>query len=359
MAEEANQLNAGEIQPDVQAPTSASTTALDELRTRRKEYLKYQNETQAAALEGRASFLADVVTWEDPVALGDGVGLTYRVYAKSHEVSQAVKGLRENGSSDEVTNLGITGSFIYIHGGGWRVGNLDSEDLTCRRLCHTLNLVVFSINYRKVPEHPYPIPITDAKAGVLAVNERYISKLSSLPVIICGSSSGGHIAGLITQAAVEGSLNIRLDRTALRGPVTVHPDHVPTRFKKSYNSYDTNDSRGEYQGMASNMRNGVFGMASIPQGVIETGQAFPLWGEFKGHPRTYIEVSDDDVLLDDGLCYAKALEEAGVEVKVKIRKGDHTWWLKKYDTDEGAIVEEDFVREVGLLISTQLEELSI
>lgn len=127
MAEEAKQPNAGEIQPDVQAPASTSTTALDELRTRRKDYLKYQNETQAAALGGRASFLADVVTWEDPVALSDGVGLTYRVYAKSHEVSQAVKSLQENGSPDDVTKLGVTGSFIYIHGGGWRVGNLDSE----------------------------------------------------------------------------------------------------------------------------------------------------------------------------------------------------------------------------------------
>ncbi|KAK6522356.1 hypothetical protein TWF281_002922 [Arthrobotrys megalospora] len=359
MAEEASQPDAIEIQPDVQAPSSTSITALDELRTRRRDYLKYQNETQAAALAGRASFLADVVTWDEPVVLSDGVGLTYRVYAKSHEVSQAVQKLQRNGSSDEVTKLGVTGSFIYIHGGGWRVGDLDSEDLTCRRLCHTLNLVVFSINYRKVPEHPYPIPITDAKAGVLAANERYISKLSSLPVVLCGSSSGGHIAGLITQAAVEGSLSIRLDRTALRGPVTVHPDHVPTRFKKSYNTYETNDIRGEFQGMASNMRNGVFGMASIPAELIETGQAFPLWGNFKGLPRTYIEVSEDDVLLDDGLCYAKALEEAGVEVKVKIRKGDHTWWLKKYDTDEGALVEEDFVREVGLLMSAQLEELSI
>ncbi|KAK6342171.1 hypothetical protein TWF730_001650 [Orbilia blumenaviensis] len=356
MAEEANQPYASTIQPDVQAPSSTSITALDELRIRRKDYLKHQNDTQAAALSGRASFLTDVVIWEDPVVLSDGVGLTYRVYAKSHEVSQI---LQKNGSPDEVTKLGVAGSLIYIHGGGWRVGDLDSEDLTCRRLCHTLNLVVFSINYRKVPEHPYPVPIADAKAGVLAANERYISKLSGLPVIICGSSSGGHIAALITQAAVEGSLNLRLDRTALRGPVTVHPDHVPIRFRKSYNSYDRNDTRGEYQGMASNMRNGVFGMASIPAEIIETGQAFPLWGDFKGHPRSYIEVSDDDVLLDDGLCYAKALEEAGVEVKVKIRKGDHTWWLKKYDTDEGSVVEEDFVREVGLLMSEQLDELSI
>ncbi|KAK6542401.1 hypothetical protein TWF694_006356 [Orbilia ellipsospora] len=352
MAEEANELNGATIQPDVQAPSSTSISALDELRQRRKDYDAHQLETQKEALEGELSFLANVVTWEEPFELGDEVGLTYRVYASTAEVAQAVKALRENGSPDEVTKLGVSGSFMYIHGGGWRVGDLDSEDLTCRRVCYTLNLVVFSINYRKVPEHPYPTPITDAKAGVLAVNERYNSKLPNLPVLICGSSSGGHITCLITQAVAEGSLNARIDRTVLRGPVTVHPDHVPERFKEHYSSYATNDTRGEFQGMATTMRVGVFGMSGIPPERLENGETFPLWGKFQGHPRTYIEVSSDDVLRDDGLCYAKALEAAGVDVKVKIREGDHTWWLKKYNTAEGAATESDFVDEVGKILGS-------
>ncbi|EWC47758.1 hypothetical protein DRE_02958 [Drechslerella stenobrocha 248] len=349
MTEEAKIIPA--IQPDVQAPSSASTTALDELRIRRKEYRKHQLETQEAALKGKLSFLSEVETWEDLVVLGDGVGLTYRVYAKNKDVAHAVKGLRENGSPDEVTSLGVSGSFIYLHGGGWRVGDLDSEDLTCRRLCYTLNLAVFSINYRKVPEHPYPTPITDAKAGILAAHECYISKLPSLPVLIFGSSSGGHLAGLITQAAVQRTLDIRIDRVVLRGPVTVHPDHVPERFRDQYTSYDSNNQRGEFRDMATSMRDGVFGMAGIPLDFVGTEQAFPLWGRFDGHPRTYIEVCEDDVLRDDGLCYAAALKEAGVEVKAKIRKGDHTWWLKRYDTEDAALVEEDFVQEVGLLLA--------
>ncbi|KAF3930062.1 hypothetical protein ABW19_dt0203926 [Dactylella cylindrospora] len=260
MAEETQGINAADIQPDIQAPSAVAQTALDELRTRRKDYNKHQKETQETALNGKLSFLRDVVTWEDEVALGDGVGLTYRVYAKPG-VAQGVQRLRENGSPDDISSLGIAGSFIYIHGGGWRVGNLDSEDLTCRRVCDTLNLVVFSINYRKVPEHPYPIPITDAQSAILAAHERYISKVPNLPVLICGSSSGGHLAGLLTQAVINGKINIRLDATVLRGPVTVHPDHVPEKFKKQYRTYDTNDDKGEFRGMASNMRNGVFGTA--------------------------------------------------------------------------------------------------
>ncbi|KAF3906827.1 hypothetical protein AA313_de0210373 [Arthrobotrys entomopaga] len=259
MAEEAKGLNVTAIQPDVQAPSATSLSALDQLRQRRKDHDAHQNETQKEALEGSQSHLKNVVIWEEPFELGDGVGLTYRVYAPTAEVAQALKTLRETGSPDEVNKLGLSGSFMYIHGGGWRVGNLDSEDLTCRRLCYMSNLVVFSINYRKVPEHPYPIPITDAKAGVLALNERYNSKLPNLPVLICGSSSGGHITCLIAQAAAAGSLNARIDRVVLRAPVTVHPDHVPERFKEHYSSYATNDNRGEFQGMATTMRVGVFG----------------------------------------------------------------------------------------------------
>ncbi|KAF3906822.1 hypothetical protein AA313_de0204410 [Arthrobotrys entomopaga] len=75
-------------------------------------------------------------------------------------------------------------------------------------------------------------------------------------------------------------------------------------------------------------------MSGIPAELLENGQGFPLWGKFEGHARTYIEVSEDDVLRDDGLCYAKALYAAGVEVKVKIREGDHTWWVKKYSFPE-------------------------
>lgn len=131
--------------------------------------------------------------------------------------------------------------------------------VTCRRLCNDLALLVFSIDYRKVPENPYPIPITDAKAGINAVNERYISKLSQLPVLLCGSSSGGHIAALIAQASANGSFNLSIDRTILRCPVTVHPDHVPEQFKDNYGTYVTNDALGDNPGMAARMRNNVFG----------------------------------------------------------------------------------------------------
>lgn len=61
-------------------------------------------------------------------------------------------------------------------------------------------------------------------------------------------------------------------------------------------------------------------MSGIPAELLESGSAFPLWGTFEGHPRTIMELAKEDVLFDDGYCYAKALMLAGVEVDIKIRE---------------------------------------
>lgn len=42
---------------------------------------------------------------------------------------------------------------------------------------------------------------------------------------------------------------------------------------------------------------------------------YPLWGDLKGLPRTYIQLCGVDILRDDGVCYAQALRDAGVEVQ--------------------------------------------
>lgn len=138
MAEATKDLNTSDIQPDIQVPDSSVAPVLDpmdELRTRRSTYLKHQRDTQKEALAGSLSFLNDIVTWDEEVVFDDGIGLTYRVYAKP-EVAQAAKLLQSGGSPDNVVNSGVSGSFIYIHGGGWVVGNLDSED------CRWTNLIL-------------------------------------------------------------------------------------------------------------------------------------------------------------------------------------------------------------------------
>ncbi len=58
------------------------------------------------------------------------------------------------------------GAIVWLHGGGWVMGDLDGFDHVCRALANASGQVVVSIGYRLAPEHPFPAPVEDARAAV-------------------------------------------------------------------------------------------------------------------------------------------------------------------------------------------------
>ena len=62
-----------------------------------------------------------------------------------------------------------TGPFpvlVYLHGGGWVLGSLETHDPICRELTRAVGCIVVSVDYRLAPEHPFPIPLEDCYAAV-------------------------------------------------------------------------------------------------------------------------------------------------------------------------------------------------
>ena len=55
---------------------------------------------------------------------------------------------------------------IYYHGGGWVIGNIDDYDSVGRHLAETCQAIVVMVDYRKAPEHPFPIPVDDCYAAL-------------------------------------------------------------------------------------------------------------------------------------------------------------------------------------------------
>lgn len=99
---------------------------------------------------------------------------------------------------DEVLPL-----LLWLHGGGWCVGDVASYDVVCRELANGSGCAVLSVDYRLAPEHPFPAAVNDARlafdwatanAGVLGIDPARIA--------LCGDSAGGNLA-IVTALALR------------------------------------------------------------------------------------------------------------------------------------------------------------
>jgi acetyl esterase/lipase len=155
----------------------------------------------------------------------------------------------------------------------------------------------------------------------------YLSQLTAgtaegnaVKLVLVGSSSGGELAALVSQMAPQGSV----DGVVLRGPVTSDAfsgmEYVPERLRPLHTSAGEPSFWNCLLGpmKRDEPRDGLERMPlEAPEEVL------------KGMPRTRIQVCTNDGLYSDGVCYAKALEDAGVQVKVDVVRGrPHTFWLK-------------------------------
>jgi acetyl esterase len=86
---------------------------------------------------------------------------------------------------------------VYLHGGGWTLGNLESFDRVCRRLADRSGVQVLALDYRLAPEHPWPASVDDSVAALrwVALSP---SELAETPraVAVAGDSAGGTLAAL-------------------------------------------------------------------------------------------------------------------------------------------------------------------
>ncbi|KAK1779959.1 Alpha/Beta hydrolase protein [Copromyces sp. CBS 386.78] len=163
-------------------------------------------------------------------------------------------------------------------------------------------------------------------------------------LIIAGSSSGGQLVGLLSQHPCALG---RIHGVLLRCPVTSDAfsgldPYVPLRFRLLHTSaWDPSF----WNSLLGQMKRGVprDGLERMPLEADET--------ILKTLPRTWIQLCTNDSLYSDGLCYAKALEEVGVEVKVDVVRGwPHTFWLKAPGLERALGAEEEMVRGLGWLL---------
>ena len=227
--------------------------------------------------------LAEIVNATIPGPAGP---LAVRIYRASTEPNQPV--------------------IVYFHGGGFVIGNLESHDGTCRRLCHAIGCTVVSVDYRLAPEHVFPAAVVDSYAATdwVADNAKAL-KIDPARIAIAGDSAGGNLAAVVALIARDRG-----------GPAICHQllTYPVTDMGFKSESYTTN---GTGYFLTKDMMV-WFGVQYVPSGhPIEDPLLSPLYAaDLSKLPPATVITAEYDPLRDEGEAYAKRLEDAGVPTKL-------------------------------------------
>ncbi|MDQ1700110.1 MAG: hypothetical protein QOG34_1973, partial [Frankiaceae bacterium] len=199
----------------------------------------------------------------------------------------------------------------YFHGGGWVLGNLDSDDPLCRDLCVRTDAVVVSVNYRHAPEDRFPASADDAFAAVQWI-DAHTTELGGIPgqLAVAGWSAGANVATVACHLARDAG-GPQIVGQMLLAPVTDSDLSRP--------SYDEN--RDGY-GLTTALMSWFWDHYADPSDRTDP-KAAPLRGDLAGLPPAVVVTADFDPLRDEGIAYVQALSAAGVPVR-HIRARGHT-----------------------------------
>lgn len=302
--------------------------------------LNYANrcrDLNAQLLAGRDAYLASVTTREWYVD---------RPSASQHSEDVIPIRIYHPASNHEVM-------VIYFHGGGLYVGDLDSEDMSCRRVAHELGCTVYSVDYRLMPTFTAENALTDAKIAFSGITKE--REDGDCKIILMGSSSGGQLAAQVSQWwAQEGMRGLSNDRMEiygilLRGPVTCDASNLPTHLKDLHHSLSPAFHTSLLSTAALNNSNRT--LSTLP---LEAPASI-----LAKMPKHWIQVCTNDMYYSDGVCYAKVLEEVGVQVELNVVVGwPHTFWLKAPGLERAEVAERDMVEGLRWLVRGEEEDRS-
>jgi acetyl esterase len=255
----------------------------------------------------------------------EGVELSARVYRPEPDAGDTENGENadtENGDSDDSadTETDDRQTVIgYVHGGGWVVGSLDSHDELCRVLARESGATVVSVAYRRAPEHPFPEPVADActatewiadHAGRLTREDDTTEADDSADnrLVVAGDSAGGNLAAAVCLWARDrrrdGEPAPTIDRQLLLYPTVSRRNH-----------WDSLTENGEGYGLdRPDMR--WFGDQYFAHDLDRFHPyACPLESaDLDDLPAVSVVTCGFDPLRDEGIAYAEALADAGVDV---------------------------------------------
>ncbi|OMC35891.1 lipase [Mycobacterium sp. GA-1841] len=195
---------------------------------------------------------------------------------------------------------------LYFHGGGFVLGDLDTHDSLCRLICRDGGIQVVSVDYRLAPEHKAPAAVDDAYAAYRWALD-HAPGLGATQIVVGGDSAGGNLAASVAQQARDSELPLPALQLLLY-PVTDWSSD--TRSKTLFGDGYFLTER-DMHWFAEHYLDGAEVAASDPL-------VSPLLSEdLSDLPPALVITAGFDPLRDEGIRYAKALQDAGVVVDLR------------------------------------------
>ena len=192
---------------------------------------------------------------------------------------------------------------VYYHGGGWVVGNLDTNDSLSRLLANKASAVVVSVDYRLAPEDRFPAAVDDCYAALEWVS-RNADRLNVDPsrIALGGGSAGGNLTAAVALMARDRA-GPRLAYQVMFYPATDLLDLSTDSHRDFADGYGLTGEQVEF-----------FRDSYLPEVADRKNPyASPLLAEsLEGLPPAIVITAGFDVLRDEGIAYAERLEAAGV-----------------------------------------------
>ncbi|KAH7206901.1 Alpha/Beta hydrolase protein [Fusarium oxysporum] len=257
----------------------------------------------------------------DPIIPQEGLDI-YEIYVPVRDNTPITLRIYRQAANHHALPL-----FLYMHGGGYVTGGLETDDATCRVLALEIPVVVASVEYRLAPEHKFPVGFEDTfdvvRWAASSEGQRKLNTDLSKCFILGGTSAGANFTAGISHLACDEGLSPRITGVVFLAGSFCHPDMRPKKYLDRILSVDEiNDEPGL-------TRKSIDYFAELYGAPPTDKRLSPLL--FDSHAgiakKAYFAICGWDPRRDEAILLDQLLQEVGLPTKSHIYSGlPHGFW---------------------------------